>query len=240
MPLVPRIDDRLELRRDPSAEGRFRLIAPDGRDCGPMGESGRFLVLRLDGLTERDALKAAYGERFYQVLGDAELDSLLTHLHSEGLLVDDPRALRVLTRLRQNGITYRSVERDRRGEDRGDRRGPAAFARAFDAGIILLNEGYLGSAHARFKALSTTHPDDLRVQKILGHVEFELAREDQPELREDRRDVDWLAFDRALSEMLERGQCPSCDNELVVELGRTNHCVHCGASYTTYALKHRR
>ncbi len=240
MPVLPRIDDRLELRRDPAKPGGFRIYDTEGRDCGPLAESGRFLVLRLDGISERSELQAAYQASFDRVLGDHELDSLIGWLREDRLLNENPRALGILGRLKHAGISYRSTERDRREGDRGDRRQGAGFSAAFDHGVMLLNEGLLELAKDVFQRLASGHPTDLRLQQILGHLEFVLAQEKNPDLKEDRRDVDWVAFDRALGEMLDRGVCPRCDEDLVVELGRTNHCDFCGASFTTFALDRKR
>ena len=72
---------------------------------------------------------------------------------------------------------------------------------------------------------------------MLSHLEFLLASEASPDIGPDRRDDDWEAFDRALSQMLEQGRCPTCHEQVVIELGRTNNCLFCGASFTSYVLQ---
>ena len=237
MAVVPRIHDGLMLRREGD---RWRVHDPSGADCGWLGEAGRFIVLRLDGLTERDALLDAYALTFGEPLGSDELDAIVQRLEKHGLINTNPRALEALRYLAEKGVRYRTADRDRRvdGTREDGRRGvPGSQSASWDHGVYLVNEGYLEPAMDVFRELRSKHPTDLRVQTLIGHLEYLLKAEAQPDIGADRRDDDWEAFDRALIEMLERGLCPTCQEQVVIELGRTNHCLFCGASFTSYVLE---
>lgn len=237
MPTVPRIHDALALRREGD---RWRVHDPSGADCGWLGEAGRFLVLRLDGLTAMDALLDAYEATFGERLGEGELEDIIARLEQHGLINTQPRALRALSYLAEKGVRYRTAERDRRidGTRPESRRTPEdTRAAGWDHGIYLVNEGYLEAALEVFGELRANDPTDLRGQAVVNHLEFLLKAESTPDIGADRRDDDWEAFDRALTEMLERGMCPTCQEQVVIELGRTNHCLFCGASFTSYVLE---
>jgi len=240
MASTPRIHDTLEIRRvEPRDDGtRFIIVDRAGRERTRLDEAGRFLVLQLDGLTPRDELKERYRSRFGDRLTDAGLDGMIGRLAELDLLNTNARGLQALRYLRDQGVRYRSGERERREAPRdGARRDEeSSYTAAFDQAVFLLNDGHLEHALLWFLRLTETQPTDLRVKTIVGHLEFVLAAEAQPELAGDRRDPDWDAFDRALGGMLDRGQCPTCGEALVIELGATNHCAFCGASFSTYVL----
>ncbi len=236
MASVPRIHDGLALRREGD---RWRVHDPSGSDCGWLGDAGRFIVLRLDGLTEREALLDAYEASFGERLGADELDAIIDRLEQHGLINSNARALEALRYLASKELRYRSAERERRidgsrAETRRRRDDPAS---SWDHGVYLINEGYLEPALKVFSDLRDARPADLRVQSVAAHLEFLIAADADPEIGPDRRDDDWEAFDRALAQMLERGVCPTCQEQVVIELGRTNHCLFCGASFTSYVLQ---
>ncbi len=237
MAVVPRIHDGLVLRREGD---RWRVHDPSGADCGWLGDAGRFIVLRLDGLTEREVLLEAYADAFDEPLDHDELEAIITRLDENGLLNTNSRALTALRYLTTKGVRYRTAERNRRIDgSRGDGRriAPGKRAASWDHGVYLINEGYLEPAMNIFNQLREGHPQDLRMQTLVSHLEYLLEVESHPGLGADRRDDDWEAFDRALAEMLERGMCPTCQEQVVIELGRTNHCLFCGASFTSYVLE---
>lgn len=242
MRFVPRIRDTLQIRPAPPRDDgtRYAVVDPSGRERLRLDEAGRFVVLRLDGLTPLDELRARFRERFGRALDLAAFEAVTQRLDAAGLLVSDGRALRALRYLRDQGVRYRSTDRARRRRARtgGPERRASDSARTatFDRAVYLLNEGRLEPALALFEALAADQPTDLRVQTLAGHLRFLLASEADPDLTEDRRDVDWEAFDRALADELSRGRCPSCHAVFAVELGATNHCTICGAAFSSYVL----
>jgi len=239
MARVPRIHDGVELVRDGEI---WRVKDPSGRDCGWLDQAGRFLVLRFDGLRQREALLKDYADAFCIHLSDADLEAVVKRMDAYGLLNTNPRALWALRYLADREVQYRTKERDRRVRDGRDEEPPRRTeddirARAWDHGVFLLNEGYLEQARTIFGGLRGEQVGDVRLEALLGHLDFLVAKEDQPDLYADRRDEDWEAFDRALRTMLDAGVCPRCSEALVVELGRTNHCTFCGNSFTSYVLQ---
>ncbi len=234
---VPRIHDALEIAPDGDT---WRVLDPSGNEAGWLGDVGRWLVLRLDGVRSMASLRGEFEEAFGEPLGEGILEAILERLEAHGLLNTNERALWALRYLAEKGLQYRSVERERRtdGSRQETRRaGPDERAEAWDHGVYLVNEAYLERALGVFRELAAQDPSDLRVQGMVRHLEFLLAQESSPHLNTDRRDDDWEAFDQALRDMLESGRCPRCHETLIIELGRTNHCGFCGGSFTSFVLQ---
>jgi hypothetical protein len=202
----------------------------DGLERLRLDEAGRFLVLHLDGLRTEEELEIEFAARF----GDATpVPELIDRLGRAGLLVREGRALAALRRLREKGFRYRGLERDRRRRLRpDDRRDADALSTLFfDEAIYLINEGRLEAALAVLHRLATKPPLDLRVQIVISHLNYVLVSEAGEDLGAERN-LDWPAFDQALTEVLSEGGCPRCNAEFIVELGAVNICEACGASFS--------
>lgn len=241
MYVVPRIHDALEIRPAPrAADGTcYVLVDGEGKARLRVDEAGRFLLLQLDGLRTLEEVGDRFRERFDRALSNTGFTQIANRLSEIGLLVREDRGLRALRYLRERGIRYRGIERDRRRSLRpGDLRRDDTDLRSlnFDRAVYLINEGLLEAALESLEDLASAGTVDLRVQSLIEHLRFLVASETRPDLRFDRRDVEWAVFDRALNELLASGRCPRCDASIVMELGAVNRCDLCGASFSGYLM----
>jgi hypothetical protein len=208
---------------------------PRGRARLRLDDAGRFVVTRLDGTTLFSELRRQFRERFARELDGAAFSRALARMGRAGLLITQPRALRVLRALREQGVRYRAVERDRRGRLRPgepDRRRPAAaLALSFDQGIYLLNEGRITAALDLFRWLAGRRPADLRLHALVTLLERAAATDAPPGSHPDH---DWSLFDRALGEQLSQGRCPTCGAPYLA--GDFGACALCGARFSDYVL----
>ena len=245
MAVVPRVCDTLQIERISSQPAEYSISDRQGNELGKVTEEGYFLLLQLDGLTELEDVRALLHERFGKSSSAAELNAWFAELESAAVLNTNARAIEVLTYLKEQGVSYRGSSADRRdraekepGQLRGDGRRDESSASAawFDYGIFLLNDGMLDEGLAVFDRLIESHHGDVRLHEIAGHLRFLTKKQGMPDIAEERRDISWDAFDSALREMLDQGACPKCDLPILVELGATNRCHYCGASFSSYVL----
>jgi len=245
MAAVPRVCDTLDIERLSAEPAEYSVRNRQGVELGKVTEEGYFLLLQMDGLTELDAVQERLRERFGKSSSADELKDWFTELKGAGVLNTNDRAIRVLTYLKQQGVTYRGSNADRRAEsteENSERRqeprrdDAAAAAGWFDYAIFLLNDGLLDEGLAVFERMMESQQGDVRLHELARHLRFLAATDDLPETPEERRDVSWDAFDTALREMLDNGGCPSCDLPFEVELGANNRCRYCGASFSGYVL----
>tara|TARA_Y100001968_G_scaffold319577_1_gene351309 strand:+ start:3115 stop:3897 length:783 start_codon:yes stop_codon:yes gene_type:complete len=245
MATVPRVCDTLEIERIANEPAEYAIRNRQGEELGKVTEEGYYLLLQLDGISTLNAIRERLKERFGKSSSAADLESWFAELGQAGVLNTNERALRILTYLREQGISYRGSSADRRGSkdtpltdrrEEGRRDQASAAAAWFDYGIFLLNDGMLEQGVDVFERLSQSQQGDVRIHEIISHLRFLTKSEDVPDLSEDRRDVSWEAFDAALREMLDQGACPRCDLPIEIELGATNRCHYCGASFSSYVL----
>jgi len=245
MAAVPRVCDTLQIERTSEAPAEYRVTNRSGVELGKVTEEGYFLLLQMDGLTELADVQSLLNKRFGKSSSTDELQAWFSELQAAGVLNTNDRAIRVLTYLKQQGVSYRGSAADRRSpadEQTLERRQEprrddvAASAGWFDYGIFLLNDGMLDEGLAVFERLMESQPGDVRLHELTGHLRFLSGTSDLPEPSKERRDISWDAFDSALREMLDDGACPKCDLPLEVELGHTNRCHYCGASFSSYVL----
>jgi len=245
MAVVPRVCDTLQIERISTDPAEYSISDRQGNELGKVTEEGYFLLLQLDGLTELEDVRARLHERFGKSSSAEELKAWFTELESAGVLNTNARAIQVLTYLKEQGVSYRGSSADRReraekesNEARsGARRDESSASAAwFDYGIFLLNDGMLDEGLEVFDRLIENQHGDVRLHEIAGHLRFLTKKEGMPDIAEERRDISWDAFDAALREMLDQGACPKCDLPICVELGSTNRCHYCGASFSSYVL----
>ncbi len=245
MAVVPRVCDTLQIERLSTEPSEYSIRDREGNELGNVTEEGYFLLLQLDGLTELEEVRARLHERFGKSSSTEQLRSWFDELERAGVLNTNDRAVRVLTYLKEQGVSYRSTGVDRRaeGDDSdanrriGIRRDDAsASADRFDHGIFLLNDGLLDEGLEVFEGLIESQQGDVRLHEITGHLRFLAKTADMPAIPQDRRDISWEAFDAALREMLNEGACPKCDLPILVELGATNRCHYCGSSFSNYVV----
>ncbi len=245
MAVVPRVNDTLQIERVSSDPNEYSIRNRQGGELGQVTEEGYFLLLQLDGITELDDVRARLHERFGKSSSADDLRAWFKELQGAGVLNTDSRAIRILTYLKEQGITYRGSSAERRSDDdseRTDRRltgrrdDTSASAAWFDYGIFLLNDGLLNEGLEVFERLTKNQNGDVRLHEITGHLRFLSNTVDMPAIPEDRRDISWDAFDNALREMLDQGACPKCDLPFLIELGATNRCHYCGASFSSYVV----
>jgi hypothetical protein len=250
MVTVPRVCDTLMIERvstEPvSTEPvEYTVRNRQGIELGKVTEEGYFLLLQMDGVTELARVQERLRERFGKTSSPKDLSGWFTELENAGVLNTNDRAIRVLTYLKEQGISYRGSSADRRAapqDEGGDRLDDArrdeasATASWFDYAIFLLNDGLIDEGLAVFERLMESQQGDVRLHELTGHLRFLAATDDLPDPPQERRDVSWDAFDAALREMLDQGACPKCDLPFVVELGANNRCYYCGASFSSYVL----
>jgi len=245
MAIVPRVSDTLQIERVSSDPTEYSIRNRQGGELGQVTEEGYFLLLQLDGITDLEEVQSRLRERFGKSSSAEELQAWFKELHSAGVLNTDSRAIRILTYLKEQGVTYRGSGAERRAEDeseRTDRRlsgrrdDTSASAAWFDYGIYLLNDGLLDEGLEVFERLVKGQSGDVRLHELTGHLRFLANTADMPVIPEDRRDISWDAFDNALREMLDQGACPKCDLPFLIELGATNRCHYCGASFSSYVV----
>jgi len=245
MATVPRGCDTLRIERISKAPAEYRVSDRAGVELGKVTEEGYFLLLKMDGLTDLADVQSLLNQRFGKSSSTDELQAWFSELQDAGVLNTNDRAIRILTYLKQQGVNYRGSSADRRGpgDDQDENRREesrrdevAASSGWFDYGIFLLNDGMLDEGLAVFEQMMESQPGDVRLHELTGHLRFLSKTVDLPEPTADRRDISWDAFDSALREMLDDGACPKCDLPLEVQLGHTNRCRYCGASFSTYVL----
>ena len=240
MSTVPRLRDGLTIDRN--SPGEYRVLARDRSELFRLTEGGYFLLQQMDGLQDTRDVCAAFAAHFDEEFSEQALIEWIEQLASAGALLEDGRALRILRYLDTQGIHFRRPAAERREEARAEGDAPrreeaSQVAPWFDHAIYLLNEGRLDESLDVLERMAEALPGDTRLQETLRHLHFLRASEDLPELTEDRRDVSWASFDAALRNMLQRGQCPRCNESFRVELGGMNRCWSCGASFSAWVLE---
>lgn len=235
MERVPRIHDGLELQA--IGAGLYDLFDGGATPRARMTTEWCFIMTVLDGLNTRREVREAYRQRFGRPLSEGALDAVIEQFQQLGLLNTNPRAVWALRALSDRGVRFRAGG-DRRSALRTspNRRFDSDVAHAIDRCVYLINQGQLERAEQGLSELADRHAEDLRLAELAAHVADLIDEEGQPALVMDERFPDWDAFDRALTEMLSQGRCPTCHEHLVVELGRNNHCPFCHASFTAYVL----
>ena len=245
MASVPRVCDTLQIEKLSSDRDEYSIRDRQGNELGNVTEEGYFLLLQLDGLTDLQDVRSRLHKRFGKSSSAEQLQAWFDDLQTAGVLNTNERAIRVLTYLREQGVSYRSSGVDRRDDDasklsdrrvEGRRDDSSAAAAWFDYGIFLLNDGLLDEGLEVFERLTEGQHGDVRLHEILGHLRFLAKTSDLPAIPQDRRDISWDAFDAALRQMLDQGACPRCDLPILVELGATNRCSYCGASFSNYVV----
>jgi len=245
MAAVPRVCDTLMIERVSTEPVEYTVRNRQGIELGKVTEEGYFLLLQMDGVTELSEVQERLKERFGKTSSPTDLGGWFTELKSAGVLNTNDRAIRVLTYLKEQGVSYRGSNADRRAAEQGEEHARRADARRdeassaagwFDYAIFLLNDGLIDEGLVVFERLIESQQGDVRLHELAGHLRYLAATDDLPEPPEERRDVSWEAFDAALREMLDQGACPSCDLPFEVELGANNRCYYCGASFSSYVL----
>lgn len=244
MATVPRLRDTLQFVRlgDRPAD-EVQVLDAAGAELFRITAEGHFIVRQLDGLIDDEELRRRYFNHFGRELDVETLSEYLDGLSDAGVLTTAPRAVRILSYLREQGVRYRSGQPDRRVDaeddriDQAPRRADESTERPwFDLGIYHLNDGDLDRGLHIFRQISRARPDDLRIREIIKHLEF-LDAQEQHGLSHERRDVSWDAFDDALADLLSQGQCPRCGGAFDIVLGGTNLCPSCGAGFSAYVLQ---
>jgi hypothetical protein len=246
--VVPRLRDTLRVHRLDESSGVLFAIFGGDEELFRLTPDGWHLLTLLDGVSPEADVLAAYHRHVGREMEVDELHDFCAALRDAGALNEGDRAIRTLSYLRSQDVTYRTARPDRRSlvhpdagspDDprAGDRRGDDRRDLRFEVGIAHLNDGRLEQGLATFRALSADRPADVRVGEIIGHLEFLEASEANPNLLSDRRDPAWDAFDRVLVEMLGEGRCPACEAPIRVALYRANRCDACGASFTATAMR---
>ncbi len=249
MPIVPRVRDTLQVTPVSEADGQYAVLGDGGAELFRLTGDGVFLLCQLDGRTSADELLLRFEEAFDREMSREELAGFLDGLDAAGAFVTDPQALRALTYLVDQSLGWRGGLADRRAQaadpkrserrDGTSRRGTdSVVTQWWDHAVFHLNAGNLKHAIDVFERMADAAPADLRLREMARHLRFILDSEARQELVDERRDVTWELFDEVLGDMLTNGVCPRCSTPFYVELGATNRCSSCGASFSSWILSH--
>jgi len=231
------------------ADGQYAVLGDGGAELFRLTADGVFLLCQLDGRTSADELLLRFEEAFDREMSREELAGFLDGLEAAGAFVTDPQALRALTYLVDQSLGWRGGLADRRARaadpsqsERRDgtsrRETDSVVTQWWDHAVFHLNAGNLKHAIDVFERMADAAPADLRLREMARHLRFILASEAREELVDERRDVTWELFDEVLGDMLTNGVCPRCSTPFYVELGATNRCSNCGASFSSWILSH--
>ena len=248
MTAVPRLRDTLSIQRLQDGEAVLFVISDGDKELFRLTGDGWFLLTLLDGVSEERVVQGRYRDQVGRDMPLEELREFCAALSEASVLNATDRAVAVLSYLGEQGVSYRAARPNRREvshPDAGDpddprvsdRRAGDDRAARFQTAIAHLNDGRLEQGLSAFRLLAEEDPGDVRVGEMIGHLEFLVAAEANPALKDDRRDPSWDAFDRALATLLGAGKCPSCGDPIEVQLYRPNRCGACGASFTSTALR---
>ena len=244
MPVVPRLRD--SLRVSPVGDGQFAVVGDDGAELFRLTGDGVFLLCQLDGRTTPEELLLRFEEEFDREMPRADLAGFLDGLSDAGAFITHDRAAQALDYLLEQNLSWRGALADRRAQSdtpdaerrQGARREEGSVVTQWwDHAVFHLNSGHLEHAVEVFERMADAAPGDMRLREIARHLRFLLQAEAQPGLVE-QRDVTWEVFDAVLGDMLTNGVCPRCDTPFFVELGKTNRCSGCGASFSSWVLTH--
>ncbi len=247
MPVVPRVRDTLPVVPVPGTDGQYAVLGEGGVELFRLTADGVFLLAQLDGRTTAEELLLRFEERFDREMAREDLAGFLDGLDAAGAFVTDPQALRALAYLLEQSLGWRGGLADRRAQgstgeltERRDgeprRETDSVVTQWWDHAVFHLNAGNLKHAISVFERMADASPGDLRLREMARHLGFILATEHRTDLTEDRRDVTWELFDEVLGDMLTNGLCPRCSTPFHVELGSTNRCSACGASFSSWIL----
>lgn len=247
MPIVPRVRDTLSVVPIEGTDGQYAVLGDGEVELFRLTGDGVFLLSQLDGRVSAEELLLRFEERFDREMDREELAGFLDGLDAAGAFVTDPQAVRALTYLVDQSLGWRggladrrarmgALERDERRDGDVRRETDSVVTKWWDHAVFHVNAGNLRHAIDVFERMADASPGDMRLREMARHLGFILAAEHRTDLLEDRRDVTWELFDEVLGDMLTNGVCPRCSTPFHVELGCTNRCSSCGASFSSWIL----